>query len=272
MTPRPPLSPPADPAVPAQADRQFATTLAHGLAVLRCFTPTEPVLGNKDLAQRTGLSRPTISRFTYTLQRLGYLRTDRRSGKYQLGSAVLSLGYPLLAALPLRQFARPVMNELADDVRGTVAMGVRDRLDIVYTEASRSESVSALQWTEVGLAHPIVATAIGRAWLAACDDAQRDTVTNEIRVATPQQWERHRAAIGRARRQYARHGWCTSAGDLRDDILAVGVPFGRLADGELVVFNCTVQRSRYDVGALETRIAPKLAAMVARLRRIARAL
>ena len=31
-----------------EGDRQFATTLARGLEVLRCFTPLEPTLGNKE--------------------------------------------------------------------------------------------------------------------------------------------------------------------------------------------------------------------------------
>src|SRR3954454_6251454 len=81
-----------------EGDRQFATTLARGLEVLRCFTPLEPLLGNKEISVRTGLPKPTVSRLTYTLTKLGYLRHNMRLGKYQLGSAVLSIGYPLLAA------------------------------------------------------------------------------------------------------------------------------------------------------------------------------
>ena len=48
-------------------DRQFATTLARGLEVLRVFTPLEPMLGNKEISVRTGLPKPTVSRLTYTL-------------------------------------------------------------------------------------------------------------------------------------------------------------------------------------------------------------
>ena len=84
-------------------DAQFATTLARGLDILRCFTPEDVSLGNSQLAARTGLSRPTVSRFTYTLTRLGYLRSDAAGGKYTLGPAVLSLGYPMLAGIALRQ-------------------------------------------------------------------------------------------------------------------------------------------------------------------------
>src|SRR5882762_7276525 len=97
-----------------EGDRQFATTLARGLEVLRCFTPLEPLLGNKEISVRTGLPKPTVSRLTYTLTKLGYLRHNMRLGKYQLGSAVLSIGYPLLASMNVRQVARPLMKELAD--------------------------------------------------------------------------------------------------------------------------------------------------------------
>ena len=66
------------------------------------------------IAHRTGLPKPTMSRLTYTLTKLGYLRHNIRLGKYQLGSAVLSIGYPLLASMSVRQIARPT-------TRGTTA-------------------------------------------------------------------------------------------------------------------------------------------------------
>ena len=75
-----------------EGDRQFATTLARGLQLLRCFTPEEPVQGNRELSRRLQLPAATVSRLTYTLMALGYLAQDEHKGKYRLGSAVLSLG------------------------------------------------------------------------------------------------------------------------------------------------------------------------------------
>jgi DNA-binding IclR family transcriptional regulator len=115
----------------AAGDRKFVTALARGLEILRAFTPTEGLLGNGELVERTGLPKPTVSRLTYTLTKLGYLRHNMRLGKYQLGSAVLSIGYPLLASMNVRQVARPLMKELADYCNGSVSMGVRDRLNMV---------------------------------------------------------------------------------------------------------------------------------------------
>src|SRR5438105_15885292 len=77
----PPVSRVLDGFAEFSGDKQFATTLARGLEILRCFTPEAPVLGNKDLATRTGLPKPTVSRFTYTLSRLGYLKADHLSSK-----------------------------------------------------------------------------------------------------------------------------------------------------------------------------------------------
>src|SRR6201989_3038925 len=93
-----------------EGDRQFATTLARGLEVLRCSTPLEPLLGNKEISVRTGLPKPTVSRLTYTLTKLGYLRHNMRLGKYQLGSALLSVGYPLLPSVDVRPGA-PALHE-----------------------------------------------------------------------------------------------------------------------------------------------------------------
>ena len=40
-------------------DRQFVVALSRGLDVLRCFRANEPMLGNQEIAARTGLPKPT---------------------------------------------------------------------------------------------------------------------------------------------------------------------------------------------------------------------
>jgi DNA-binding IclR family transcriptional regulator len=62
----------------ATGDRKFVTALARGLEVLRACTPTEGLLGNGELVERTGLPKPTVSRLTHTLTKLGYLAYAER--------------------------------------------------------------------------------------------------------------------------------------------------------------------------------------------------
>ena len=244
-----------------EGDRQFATTLARGLEVLRCFTPLEPMLGNKEISVRTGLPKPTVSRLTYTLTKLGYLRHNMRLGKYQLGSAVLSIGYPLLASMSVRQVARPYIKELADYCTGSVSMGIRDRLNMVYVESCRSgNGITTLP--DIGTSVPIAQAAIGRAYLAACTPAEREALLNQMKVKEPDTLRKYKAQIDRALEDIRGRGFCVSLGELRREVHAVGVPMRRTVDGEIVSFNCGVPAFMLKKGQLEEDIGPRLVAMV----------
>jgi len=244
-----------------EGDRQFATTLARGLEVLRCFTPLEPMLGNKEISVRTGLPKPTVSRLTYTLTKLGYLRHNMRLGKYQLGSAVLSIGYPLLASMSVRQVARPFMKELADYSGGSVSMGIRDRLNMVYVESSRNGNTLTML-PDIGTAVPIAQAAIGRAFLAACTPAEREAVLNHIKVKEPELHRKFRPAIDKSLEDIRSRGFCVSIGELRREVSAVAVPMRRTVDGEIIAFNCGVPSFALKKGQLEDDIGPRLVAMV----------
>ncbi|MGD9943554.1 MAG: IclR family transcriptional regulator [Burkholderiaceae bacterium] len=245
-------------------DRQFATTLARGLELLRCFTHQRPVLGNKDLAERCGLPPSTVTRLAYTLVSLGYLAETETYGKYRLGPAVLSLGYPLLASFGVRRVAKPLMIELAEEVNGAVALGIRDRLDIVYIEVARADNRSA-HTVDTGTTHPIAGTAIGRAYLAACDTHTRQSIINQIRVKAPDQWQRWGKAVQRNLQHYPQHGVCTSLGEVFPDVQAVATPLGRLREGELAVLNCAFVGVPIDEEWLLKSVGPKLLALARRL-------
>ena len=49
-------------------------SLERGVEILRAFRPGSALLGNGDLAERTGLSRATVSRLTQTLVGVGMLQ------------------------------------------------------------------------------------------------------------------------------------------------------------------------------------------------------
>jgi len=244
------------------SDKQFATTLARGLDLLRCFSPQRPALSNGELSALTGLSRPTVSRFTYTLTKLGYLKQERRSGNYELGTAVVALGYPLLANMALRQAARPAMTRLAEHLEGSVSLGLRDRLNIVYVETSRGRSTLSNRVSDIGMSHPIVATAIGRAYLCACTPEERTALVNECKVKTPELWQLHEEAVEESLANFGARRFCISLGDLRPEIHAVAVPLRRSANAEIAVFNCVVQSFQLKAGELENDLGPRLVAMV----------
>lgn len=244
----------------ADKDRQFVTALARGLDVLRCFRPGERMLGNQEIAKRTGLPKPTVSRLTYTLTRLGYLRHSAELSKYSLGSGVLSLGYTLLANHDIRRLAKPIMQDLAEQARASVSMGTRDRLSMVYVENCRCSTTVTLSM-DVGSTIPIATTAMGRAFLAALPEWERDYLLDHIRKRDAENWPKVRASLDRALREFEERGFCSSIGEWQKDVSAVGVPLA-VPDGHIIAFSCGGPSFTLKRGQLESDLGPRLVNMV----------
>lgn len=238
-------------------DRQFATTLARGLELLRCFSPAEPLLGVSELARRLGLPVPTVSRLAYTLVRMGYLTQSQSWGKYRLGAAMLSMGYPVLEQFAFRQRARPMLMAFARETGANLSIGIRDRLKIVYIETLRARERGPYP-LDVGVAQSMAGTAVGRAYLMSCGATERQALLNEIKVKAPQEWERHAERVMASLAQFPQWGCCISVGEVYPDVQAVAVPLGRIDGGEPAALNCSFYGREMDDRWLLEEVAPRL--------------
>ncbi|HCE8447580.1 TPA: IclR family transcriptional regulator [Pseudomonas aeruginosa] len=241
-------------------DRQFVTALARGLELLRCFTPRESLLGNQELAKKTGLPKPTVSRLTHTLTRLGYLRHLPHSGKYQLEVGGMSFGYAMLSNLSIRALARPLMEEMAGYAKAAVAMAARDRLSMVYLDVVHGEANLTMR-RQVGSHLSLHRSAIGRACLAAMPEDEREFILGHIRKRHPEDWPEVRKGLERAFRDYADYGFCLSLGEWQRDVNAVGVALHHESHG-LLAFNCGGPSFHLKREKLEDDIGPRLLHMV----------
>ncbi|UTW50848.1 IclR family transcriptional regulator [bacterium SCSIO 12827] len=238
-------------------DRQFVTALARGLSVLRAFQPGDGVLGNGDIAERTGLPKPTVSRLTHTLTRLGYLAHAERLGKYRLGPGVLSLGYSLLANMGIRKIARPYMQELANASGLSLALGSRDRLNMVYLEHARDAGSVTLR-LDIGSHIPIATTAMGRAFLAAIPENERAYLMSAMAERAGAAWPPMAKGVERALRQVAETGFCTSFGEWQQDVNAVGVPLRSMDGATVMALNCGGPAFLHKPEKLEAEWGPRL--------------
>lgn len=218
-------------------DRQFVTALARGLEILRCFRPGEAYLTNSEMAKRTGMPKPTISRLTYTLTKLGYLTYSADQGRYQLGAPVLALGYTLLANLDVRKLARPAMQELAEYAQCSVAIGIRDRLHMVYVEACRGSAAVTLR-RDAGSRIPLATTAMGKAYLCGLPQTDRDFLMDHIRLTADTNWPKLKADIEQGFKDYQDRGFVLSSGLWDANISAVGVPLLDQDIARTMAFNC----------------------------------
>src|SRR6202045_1711591 len=241
-------------------DRNFVVALSRGLEVLRAFRPNDGLLGNQEIAARTNLPKPTVSRLTYTLTRLGYLTPVPRFEKYQLAPAAMALGYAALANLGVRHLSEAFREELMRETGGAVAVGGRDRLSMIYFGQSRGMTRGVQ--LDVGSRIPIATTAMGRAYIWALPDEDRAALLRELREHYGSRWPRMRDGIERAGETIAKHGFAISAGEWHDDIHAVGVAL-KLNDGTgPYAFNCGAPAFRFTEDRLRSDIGPRLVAMV----------
>ncbi|MBR1224700.1 MULTISPECIES: IclR family transcriptional regulator [unclassified Bradyrhizobium] len=245
----------------AATDRSFVVALSRGLDVLRAFQPNDGLLGNQEIAARTKLPKPTISRLTYTLTKLGYLTPVPRFEKYQLAPSAMALGYAALANLGVRHLSEPYREALMRETGGAVAVGGRDRHSMIYFGQSRTGLLGVQ--LDVGSRVPIVTTAMGRAYIWALPDDERAALLRELRDHYgSSRWPRMRDGIERAGEMVARQGFTISAGEWQDDVHAVGVAL-KLSDGTgPYAFNCGAPAFRFTEDRLINDIGPRLVTMV----------
>jgi len=249
------------PAKKVATDRSFVVALSRGLEVLRAFHPHDGLLGNQELAARTKLPKPTVSRLTYTLTKLGYLTPVPRFEKYQLAPSAMALGYAALANLGVRHLSEAFREEVMRETGGAVAVGARDRLSMIYFGQSRNGLTLGVQ-LDVGSRVPIATSAMGRAYIWALPPEERAALLRELRDHYGSRWPKIRDGIERSGEMVARHGFAISVGEWQDDVHAAGVAL-KLNDGTgPYAFNCGAPAFRFTEDRLINDIGPRLVAMV----------
>jgi DNA-binding IclR family transcriptional regulator len=245
----------------AATDRNFVVALSRGLDVLRAFQPNDGLLGNQEIAARTRLPKPTVSRLTYTLTKLGYLTPVPRFEKYQLAPSAMALGYSALANLGVRHLSEPFREEVMRETGGAVAVGGRDRHSMIYFGQSRNGSALGVQ-LDVGSRVPIATSAMGRAYFWALEADERATLLRDLREHYGSRWPKLRDGLERSGETVAKHGFAISAGEWQTDVHAAGVAL-KLNDGTgPYAFNCGAPAFRFTEDRLIRDIGPRLIAMV----------
>jgi DNA-binding IclR family transcriptional regulator len=247
-------------------NRQFVTALARGLDVLRAFRSRDRLLGNVEIARRTGLPKSTVSRLTYTLTKIGYLEAAEDGtghAGYRLGAGVLALSSAMMARMDLRALARPLMQDLADQSQAMVSLGMREGLSMIYVENCRSLETLTLS-LDVGSRIPLATTAMGRAYLAACASDERRRLVEQMaqRAADP---ESVTQGVQRACEEYERTGCCLSIGEWQADVHAIAVAVRPQFGRSLMAINCGGPASHLSRDYLLDEVRPLLLRMVERL-------
>lgn len=241
-------------------DRQFVTALARGLEVLRVFEPKDGPLGNQEIAERSGLPKPTVSRITHTLTKLGYLEHIPRLSKYRIGLGVLALGHTCIGGAALRGAARPHMQELATYADATVALGGRDRLSMVYLDVCRGRQTATFS-LDAGARVPIYRSAMGYAYLWSIPEKAREFLLDAMRKRLGEEWRPIKKQLDAAFKSLERDHFCIAEATFERSINGVGVALSLQEGQEVYAFSCSAPAFQFSAERLRDEIGPRLVAV-----------
>src|SRR5882724_10179067 len=145
--------------------RSTIQSVDRSARILKALASGPRRLGVSELADRLGLTRPTVHALLQTLQSHGFVEQDRDSDKYQLGAGLLQLGNSYLDLNELRGRSIVHAERLAVRSNAAVRVGVMHGASVVVVHhAFRPDTT--LQILEVGAQLPVHASALGKAILA----------------------------------------------------------------------------------------------------------
>jgi DNA-binding IclR family transcriptional regulator len=104
------------------AEARGSSPISNAIAVLRCFSVDEPLIGVTDIAARVGLHKSSVSRILATLESEGLVERDEPTRRYRLGLGLIAVAGPLLADLDERRVAYPVLRDLTERTGETSAL------------------------------------------------------------------------------------------------------------------------------------------------------
>jgi DNA-binding IclR family transcriptional regulator len=251
-----------------EEDRQFIQVVARAMEILRAFRAEDSVLGNQELAERTGLPKATVSRLTYTLTKLGHLSYLPRFAKYQLGLALVPLGQLALGNLTIRQVAAPLMRHLAEETNASVSLGSRDGLSMLYIEHFSPRTAVALQ-LGIGSRVPIALTAMGRAHYAVSTETERAALDASLSEAEPEHWPAIQQGLREATEMHAALGFTISVGDWNRTVHAAGAAFALPNGSGTVALNCGAPAFMLSRDRILQEIGPRLTTITRRIEALA---
>lgn len=196
-------------------------SLERGIAILRAFRPGTELLGNGELAERTGLANATVSRLTRTLAEAGYLEHDAAQRAYRLGVPLLTLGHAMRTGSSLLRVSTPPMAALARRLRINVGLAVRDGDEMVYLDSARFNTRGAQRSIVPGHRVPIELTALGRAWLAVGPKADVAVLMAQWK-ARRTRWRRLEREIADAAASVHGKGYCVAS--WQPQVVALAAP------------------------------------------------
>ena len=170
-----------------------------------------------DLADRSGLSLPTVHRLLRSLVLAELVEQDPRSSRYGLGPELTRLSHRYLSRLPVLGALSPYLSQVRDAVGGTVRVDVIVRTTVVSIDHLDGPVAGGGLYRDPHGTRPALTTVSGRLLISRSDDER-------WKLALAEADEPTRALAEQERDVWARSPWLKGVGPFPGSPIEVGVP------------------------------------------------
>ena len=216
-----------------------------------------------DLARRLGLPKSSVANICGALVEAGLVR--RADSGFRLGRRLAELGGAYLASVDQVQEFHDLANQLPVASEETMQMAVLDGLEVTYVARHDGRQPIRLA-SEIGRRLPASCTALGKATLAALDQADLADRLRGVEALPTLTRNSHRNVpqLLDDLESVRRRGHAIDNEETAEGIICLGVALPRRAGGDLYGVSVTLLKARADPA--------KLDALAADLKRLARRL
>lgn len=133
----------------------------------------------KDIADRLGMSQPTVVRYLRTLCDQGYVYQDRQTGQYAMTWKICRLGASLQSNLVLRSMAGSLLAELANETNLGALVAVERDGRLVYLDLVGAPHGNVDTMLRIGKDAPMHSTGSGKILLSAMTPGRIQGIINQ---------------------------------------------------------------------------------------------
>jgi IclR family KDG regulon transcriptional repressor len=201
----------------------------------------------EDLSRDIKLANPTVYRFLLTLQRLGYVRRVE-GDRWAITLKLFKVGSQALDHLDLHSAARPIAEELSEELGETVHMGVLEGNSAIYILKIESRYTIRI-FSRVGRHIPLYCTTIGKNLLAFAQEKDRESALKGIRFqAFTKKTLTTRAALYAELERVREQGFALDDEEHEEGIHCIGAPIFDHTGAVVATISVSWPGFRYDSG------------------------
>lgn len=245
-------------------DRDFMMSLARGLLVLSAFAKLPDGMTISQGSAATGLSRATVRRCLYTLEKLGYVSAT--AGVFKPRPKLHTLSSAYIASTSLAEVAQPILEKLRDELQESCSVGILDSSgDVIYIARCETRRIISIA-LKVGSQLPAYCTSMGRVLLANLPEAELDAFLDRTTLQKRTEYTvlsrgRLRAILAEVRQA----GYAIVDQELELGLRSVAAPIFDHSGQVVAAMNVGVNVAHIRLKTLRERIAPAVIAAAKQL-------